>query len=299
MDNYATIGSDPGVAEHSPWGDCLERYRQYQVSEERSAHTIRAYAVDLRAFHEWFEKDNGQPPTMEEMSAVQIRAWKTAMLDDGRPASTINRRLATLGSFLRWALDERLIASAVKPTKAIKRQEEFGHRWLEPLEERKLIRDVEKDARHQAVVHILLFTGLRVSELANLKWRDIRLADRKGIITVSYGKGGKSRRVPVTAKARAALESLGLDKHRGSDRLVVWGKRGGLRVRAIQAIVEKYGINAHMLRHTFAHNFLKNNPGEIAQLATILGHESLDTTRRYITPSTDDLQRSMDRMNPP
>lgn len=298
MDKHATMVSAPDAPGLSTWADCLERFRQYQVTEERSAHTIRNYASDLGVFRDWFEKDNGQPLTMDEVNAIQIAAWKDAMRRDGRKAATVNRRLATLGSFLRWALDERLIARPVKPAKAIK-QEELGHRRLDVMQERKLLGKIEADNRHQAVIHLLLYTGMRVDELANLKWRDIDLSDRKGTITVTFGKGGKTRRIPVTVKVRAALELLGLDEHRRSDRHVVYGKRGPLKVRAIQAIVEKYGISAHMLRHTFAHNYLKMNPGEIAQLATILGHESLDTTRRYITPSTDDLQRSMDRMNLP
>jgi len=300
MDKHTiTPGDRQRDGEETPnWGDCLGRFRQFQIAEERSAHTIRNYAADLGVFRDWFEQDNGQPPTMDEVSAVQIGAWKAALIRDGRATATINRRLATLASFLRWAVDERLIDKPVKPVKAIK-QEEHGHRGLDVMQERKLLEKVEADSRHQAVIHLLLYTGLRVDELANLKWRDINLSDRKGTITVTFGKGGKSRLIPVTVKVRDALESLGLDEHRRSDRHVVYGKRGPLKVRAIQAIVEKYGISAHMLRHTFAHNYLKMNPGEIAQLATILGHESLDTTRRYITPSTDDLQRSMDRMNPP
>jgi site-specific recombinase XerD len=279
------------------WSDCLERFRQYQVTEERSVHTIRNYAADLQAFRDWFAKSNGLPPTMDQVNAVEVGAWKNAMLDEGKAAATINRRLATLGSYLRWALDEGLIAKQVKRVKAIK-QEELGHRGLDAKRERKLLGDVEKDDRHQAVVHILLYTGMRVDELANLKWRDIKLRDRKGTITVTYGKGGKTRLIPVNAKVRAALEALGLAEHRGADRHVVYGKRGALKVRAVQAIVEKYGISAHMLRHTFAHTFLKNPQNTIEQLASILGHESLDTTRRYIKSSTDDLQAAMDRINP-
>jgi site-specific recombinase XerD len=296
MDKH-TITHDPDAPGLPTWDDCLERFRQFQVAEERSGHTIRAYAADLGVFRDWFEKDNGDPPEMDQVNAIQIRAWKDAMLSDGRAAATINRRLATLGSFLRWAVDEGLIPRQVKPVKAIK-QEKLGHRGLEVKEERNLLSKVEADDRHRAVVHMLLYTGMRVDELAHLKWRDIKLSDRKGTLTVTYGKGGKTRLIPVNVAVRAALELLGLAEYRGRDRHVVYGKRGPLKVRAIQAIVEKYGISAHMLRHTYAHKFLKIRGNTIVQLATILGHESLDTTKRYTTPSADDLQEAVDRMNP-
>jgi integrase/recombinase XerC/integrase/recombinase XerD len=280
-----------------PWSDCVARFGAWQLTEERSAHTIRAYASDLDMFRDWFERTNGEPLTMEEIGTTLIGSWKGAMLDAGKSTSTINRRLATLGSFLTWALDERLIARAVKPAKGIK-LEELGHRGLEPRDERALLRAVAENDRDRAVVHILLYSGMRVGELAALRWRDISLADRKGSITVVFGKGGKTRRLPVHALVRAALVTLGLDEHRKTDRHVVYGRRGPLQVRAIQSIVERYGVNAHALRHTFARKFLKENPGELEQLSRILGHESLDTTKRYAVSSEDDHQAAVDRIDP-
>jgi integrase len=280
-----------------PWSECVERFGAWQASEERSAHTIRAYASDLDMFRAWFEGDNGEPLTMEEIGTALIGSWKGAMLDAGKSTSTINRRLATLGSFLTWALDERLIARAVKPAKGIK-LEELGHRGLEPRDERALLRKCEENPRDRSVIHILLYSGMRVGELAALKWRDIRLADRKGSITIAYGKGGKTRRLPVHIKVRAALDTLGLDEHRGTDRHVIYGRRGPLQVRAIQSIVERYGVAAHALRHTFARKFLRANPGALEELSRILGHESLDTTKRYAMSSEDDHQAAVDRIDP-
>ena len=167
---------------------------------------------------------------------------------------------------------------------------------MERKQERDLLSEAEgATPRDRAVIHILLYTGLRVQELADLKWRDLKLSERKGVIKVRQGKGNKERDVPVIPKTRAALEILGLAEHRGSDRHVVYGPRGPLRVRAKQRIVEQFGISAHMLRHTFAHKFLKAGGG-LEELATILGHDDINTTCRYVIPSGGDLQTAMDRI---
>jgi integrase/recombinase XerD len=276
------------------WVDCLAEFDHHLIANERSPHTRRNYRHDLAAFARWYEQTHGGPlQDLGQVDSEHCRLWKEAMRGD-RATATINRRLAALGSLLNWAFHTRRMPAQVDRPKSI-RQKRLGHRGLERKAERYFLTAVEHASpRDRAVIYILLYTGLRVDELAKLTWRKLKLIERKGTITVQ-GKGDKTRLVPIVPKVRAALEVLGLAEHRGTDQRIVQGQRGPLHCRAIQAIVEKFGINAHMLRHTFAHNFLKAGGG-LEQLADILGHEDLETTRRYVIPSTGDLQVAMERM---
>ena len=188
--------------------------------------------------------------------------------------------------------------------------------------------------RDLAVIQTLLGTGLRISELANLRLEDVEVSERKGNIRVREGKGGKSRIVPLDNRTRSALlryveerrkEPRSLDqlsehlskqqspRDKSSSSNVVnranrqvegplfMGQRGPLNERGIDYLVRKYAYQArlehctaHTLRHTFAKNLVDVGT-PLDQVAILLGHESLDTTRIYTKPSRRDLERAVRR----
>jgi integrase/recombinase XerC len=134
------------------------------------------------------------------------------------------------------------------------------------------------------------------------------------MVRVHAGKGGKEREVPLKASARRAL-ALYLktrEDHDSSGSLFL-SERGGhaMSMRTVQATVQELArrakitripVSAHTRRHTFALTFLRRNPGKLIELATLLGHESLDTTAVYLRPSVSqearNLIRQMSRDNP-
>ena len=112
-------------------------------------------------------------------------------------------------------------------------QERPGPRWLDRREQNALLRAVERAGkpRDLAVVRLLLNTGLRVQELCALTWKDVALSDRKGLLTVRHGKGGKHRQVPLNHDARAALAALGYPQHAGQEAVILQGQRGPMTPR--------------------------------------------------------------------
>jgi len=135
-------------------------------------------------------------------------------------------------------------------------------------------------------------------ELCALRWSDVRISDRKGMLVVRSGKGSKRREIPLNKDARSALLLLGYSDNAGKDTPVVVGQRGAVTVRGLQNILEKYkgdleNFSPHSLRHTFCKNLVDAGVG-LEKVAALAGHESLDTTRRYCSPSEHDLARAVE-----
>lgn len=142
---------------------------------------------------------------------------------------------------------------------------------------------VERGGRTRdiAVIKLLLNTGLRVSELCSLRWSEIVINERKGVLTVLQGKGGKRREVPLNSDARQVLLDLGYKRQAGKKEWIFTGQRGKLTPRGVQILFRKYAdpvklnnLSPHSLRHTFCKNLL--NAGiSLEKIAILAGHESL------------------------
>ena len=152
----------------------------------------------------------------------------------------------------------------------------------------------------------MLQAGLRVGEVATLQVADITMNDRSGSVRIRQGKGLKAREVPLNATARRALKQH--LEHRQAPRkdaaLFVSSRDTAMPVRTIQAVIaslarrarlKRVAVSAHTLRHTFALGYLRDNPGKLVELASLLGHDSLDTTAIYTRPSRDDLAADLER----
>jgi integrase/recombinase XerC len=290
----------------APWCGSVAGFAAYLEAERRPDQTRKAYAGDLASFQAWYVATvKEELCDVGQATARALRQWQDD-LQRGEAAAfrTINRRLSGVASFLKWAYYQGLIPRLVDPPKRIKGPR-GKPRWLTRKEKNALLDAVEHaPSRDRAVIVLLLNSGLRVSELSALKWPDVFLQERKGKLRVRYGKGGKVREVQVNPDCRAALMLLGWETKRGTDGHVVVGeRRGQLGPRGIQGLAERYGkaagiegFSAHKLRHTFAHDLLETG-SDLVRVAAILGHSSLDTTRLYVEPSEDDLQRDVDRLS--
>jgi integrase/recombinase XerC len=160
--------------------------------------------------------------------------------------------------------------------------------------------------RNLAIVEVLYATGLRVSELTAINWRNID--EELGMITVESGKGGKGRIIPLGEPALAALLAWrrAMPIAWSYDGPAITNLRGGrLSVRAVQKIVERRLIEAgvatavspHGLRHCFATHML-NHGADLRSIQEMLGHSSLATTQRYTHVSVKHLKEVYRRAHP-
>jgi integrase/recombinase XerC len=149
---------------------------------------------------------------------------------------------------------------------------------------------------------VLRHTGIRVGELCELRLGDIDISERKGTLTVQRGKGMKHRTIPLNIDVRHAIAVYLLVRPKTGDDHLFLGQRGPLKEQAVEIIVEKYArlagledVSPHTLRHSFAKQLL--NAGEdLTTVAALLGHENINTTAVYLTPSTRDLEQAVAKL---
>lgn len=290
----------------APSDTILDQYRAHLQQIGKSDHTVKAYLHDLAGFGLWFKQITGEDFTPAVVDSRDIREYKGYLLRQGRQASTINRRLIALSRFFGWAKKQGLAPDSpfeVLETVLVREQQPTAPHWLDRSEQLALIRAVRKanSTRDLAIIQTMLGTGLRLSELAALQVSDVEISERKGWVRVRSGKGNKAREIPLDNKTRVALESYLKERPQNEGEALFFGQRGSLTARGIDQLVRKFAYQArleectaHTLRHTFAKNLVDASV-PLDQVGMLLGHESLDTTKIYVRPSREDLERAVRR----
>jgi site-specific recombinase XerD len=264
--------------------------------ENKSPATISFYKNILNKF-QWFLSKYG----IETIDATTIRQflgylkdspcrWDSDNTRANRPvcAYTVDRYYTGLSALFRWATNEGMVDTNPMATIKKPRFQRKIIKGLEPEVCKRLISSLNgkslEDYRNKAIVYMFLDTGLRLSELANLKMSDVNV--ERGIIKV-IGKGDKERLVRIGLKTQKALWSYLTRRDSYTEYVWIGRENQPLTATGIAQMVRKLGkslnlsrLSPHKLRHSFAISFLRNgaNPFEL-QIA--LGHTTLEMTRRY------------------
>jgi integrase/recombinase XerC len=288
------------------WSNAVELFTIHLTEAEKSPNTIRAYQSDLMLFQSWYVSTYQETPALDLVSAAELRAWKGSMTEAKQAPQTINRRLAAIQSLIRFGATQEWCQTVAGPRTV--RQETPRPRWLSRREQLALVRIVERsaDRRDIALIKLMLHAGLRIAEAESTRWSSLELSPRKGSITI-IGKGRKQRTIPLNVEARNALLDLSGNVNTGQTRIgrdlpVFRGREGGLTANALWRIVTSYGEKAklegfspHVLRHTFCRRLAEAGV-RLEEIAALAGHESIETTRRYVEPGEDDLRAAVERL---
>jgi site-specific recombinase XerD len=291
------------VPDVETWPQAIEQFSAWMHKREKAKTTIATYLPELEAYSAWHLGKYEEAPDPRAISEEGLRAWKEFLLDAELRPATINKKLSALGAFARWAESKGICRRVERPIPVA--QEEGAIRWLTENEEHALLRAVRDGGviRDIALVGLLLNTGIRVSEAAELQSKKVQMTDRKGQVEI-LGKGRKLRWIPLNLAARKALESLrAISPAWGQPGHYVFeGPNGGLTEATLWRNLKRYEhsskidhLTTHSLRHTFCRRYMDNG-GSLVECAKLAGHESLDTTRRYVEAGEVDLRRGVERM---
>lgn len=280
-------------------------FTRFIASHDFAANTRRAMAQDIRKFARWFSQANQEPFVVGRVTTRDVTDFKDRLRREQQQAvATVNRTVVTLRRYFGWLSDQGVVASNVaKPVKELHRQQ-LAPKGLSREIVRRLLREIElrQDNRAGAIFALFLYTGGRISDLVNLELNDLLISERSGSVLFRLGKGNKQRSVPLPLPARRAVQAYLESRPPVPTNNLFVGERGPLGDKGIRSLCDKYSaiigvkIHPHLLRHTMAHRFLEDNPGDLVALAQILGHENLNTTRRYVERSQQQLDIAAENM---
>ncbi|MDR2748668.1 MAG: tyrosine recombinase XerC [Bifidobacteriaceae bacterium] len=282
----------------------LENIKNY------SANTIKAYKTDLDELLTYLETQN--ITDLKSVSLENLRSYLFKIGEKENQNSTIARKVASIKSFFAYALKKEIInsnpASRLQSPKIAKKlpvilNQEQAEKYITFA--KKLWEEDRKNRvlyQNYLIVEVLYSTGIRVSELVNLKKEHFDFFN--GLLTVKLGKGNKDRIIPVGKKALDAVEYY-LNNFEQKNEFIFINHHGEqINVRQVSNTVHKLSawahlpdIHPHSLRHSAATALLENG-ADLRSVQEFLGHESLGTTQKYTHLSTKHLLESFNQAHP-
>jgi len=275
-----------------------------KVERRMSAHTLDNYNRDLQALAAWMEQAGID--SLPRLGSEDVRAFIASEHRRGLAPASLQRRLSALRSLLKFLVARgELKASPAQGLRAPKSARKLPQ-VLDPDETAQLVEvatDTPLGRRDRAMLELFYSSGLRLSELCALRWRQLDLDE--GLVHVT-GKGNKQRVVPVGSHARAALKAWRADTP-SQPTAPVFPGRGDAPIspRAVQlrlrAAAQRQGVwkrvHPHLLRHSFASHVLESS-GDLRGVQELLGHADIATTQIYTHLDFQHLAKVYDAAHP-
>ena len=263
----------------------ITQFKAYLAKTNLAGNTITSYVWTVTYYLEHYK----------EVNKKNLLAYKGYLVENFKP-QTVNLRLQAVNKFLEFSKQEKLRMKFVKA-----QQKNFLENVISDADYKFLKTKLKADGYDQwyFVVWFMAATGARVSELLQIKAEHVNV----GYLDL-YSKGGKMRRIYIPKKL--CTEAAKWLKERDLTTGYLFTNRTGNRLStrgiAIQLkhFAENYGINRevvypHSFRHRFAKNFLEKF-NDIALLADLMGHESIETTRIYLRRTASEQQKIVDKV---
>ena len=281
-----------------------------RLERNYSERTIVSYGTDLREFEEYLEETEAELD-FTKVHADHVRNWISGLMDKGRTATSVNRKLSSLRSFYRFLLKKEWVVvnpmlkivgpKKEKPLPSFVREKDMD-RLLDELS----FGEGFEGCRDRVILEVFYATGVRLSELIGLNEADVDFSAR--LIKVT-GKRNKQRLIPFGNELMEEL--LIYNKVRtetfpdGTEAFFV--RKNGERMYPVQVyrlvkrnlskVVTLKRRSPHVLRHTFATAMLNGN-AELRAVQELLGHESLATTEIYTHATFEELKKVYEQAHP-
>jgi integrase/recombinase XerD len=276
--------------------EILDEYKAYLLEDGKSSATIESYMGDIKSFTEYLK--NKDSIFKGQIKRFYISSYKEYLLSERYKVSTINKKVNSLHSFNIFLIKtSRMTESVVNISRDKIKIAHGSDKSVEVLTDNEVEKilfhiedEVKVNQRDRMIILILLYTGLRVSELVNIKIDRINfLSSHLEVI----GKGGKYREVPLKQEVVKAMkkyleEDRAVSKYKDSEYLIVTQRDGKAHRDAILKMVKRIGkeldikIYNHKFRHTFCTRLIKRGV-PLTTVSAIVGHSSIDTTVKFYT----------------
>lgn len=263
----------------------VNEFETHLRKENLSENTISSYVMTIKLFES----------LSDEITKKSLLAFKGYLIETYKP-KTVNLRIQAINKYLEFIKKEKLKLQPIKL-----QQKNFLENVISDADYKYLKNCLKRDGNMDwyFVVRYLAATGARVSELIQIKVEHVML----GYYDI-YAKGGKIRRLYIPKKLREETKLWLASKNIDSGFLFLnrFGERITTRgiAQQLKNFAAKYGINPkvvypHSFRHRFAKNFLEKY-NDIALLADLMGHESIETTRIYLRKTASEQQEIVDKV---
>lgn len=286
--------------------DLIKEFERHMVDSGFAHATIESYVGDLRLFHDYLTSKRMQV----ELTRQSILQYKEHMRNERYAVATFNKKVNSLASYNQFLIERGAVKDVVVTLKKDRIKVAAGSApEVEVFTEEEIgviltrAADVtECSLRNRTIVHLLLYTGLRVSELCSLRMADV---DRIDATLRVIGKGGKYREVPLRPDL-VDLLSLYVATERKespfaeSDYLLVSQRAAKMHRDAVRRMLGELGksigveIHPHKFRHTFASRLIEKGV-PLTTVSKLCGHAGIDTTARFYVSTGR--QQKMDAVN--
>ena len=268
----------------------IEKFLEHlKLDLNYSERTIKSYQNDIESFQTYL---NCVGQDFKDINPQLIRVYLAKQLEEGKSKVTCCRRLAALRHFYTFLVKNNVVKEnpflfVSAPKKEIRYPEALYLEQVEELFKKNKERDDDLKDRDQAIIELLYASGVRVSELVNIKLNTIDLRSRT--IRV-LGKGRKERIVMFSKSCQQTLLNYIKNSRPKNDNTYLFLNAQGnqLTTRGVEYILKEIqnkcgvqlGLHPHLLRHTFATHLLEGG-ADLRVIQELLGHESINTTQVY------------------
>jgi integrase/recombinase XerD len=257
------------------------------IEKGLSKNTVSSYENDISSFLSWLNK---KQKNYQHVSSKDINEFISNLFNSGLKSSSINRKISSIKHFYLFLSKKKIIKYSPADEIETPKQEKYLPISMSEEEVERLLNSPNSnqiiERRDKAMIEILYATGMRISELVNLKLTDVDF--NRSVLKV-FGKGSKERLVPYGEKAAESLHIYLRDRKRSDSKSVFLSNRGSQITRGafwqrIKIYIKrenlKSSISPHTLRHAFATHLL-NRGADLRSVQILLGHSDLSTTQIY------------------
>ena len=258
------------------------------IEKGLSQNTVKAYEVDLLAFISWITDNTNTD--VKNIKEDNINKYISYLFKTKLKSSSVNRKISSIKSFYLFLIKKSIVATSPISEVISPKQEKYLPSSMSEDEVDKLLNspdsNIKIEKRDKAMIEMLYATGMRISELVNLKITDV---DMQRCVVKVLGKGSKERLIPFGEEAYEALNNYLSDRDESSSKEVFLSNRKTKISRVafwhrikFYLVREnlKQTISPHTLRHAFATHLL-NRGADLRSVQLLLGHSDLSTTQIY------------------